>query len=150
CGELTHPVNGRVEDRVTTYRGVASYTCNPGYDMIGSNVRTCTDVGLWDGNCFNATVIGNGTVSDPVTTFGAVASYTCDEGYNISSGDREIRCGEEGTWVGVIPECSLYDCQTLTIPANGQVDLTQGTLYGAIATYSCNSGFYLEDEITRN
>ena len=41
------------------------------------------------------------------------------------------------------------DCDSLTDPANGQVDLTSGTTFGLNATYSCNTGYNLVGDSTR-
>ena len=41
------------------------------------------------------------------------------------------------------------DCGNLTNPANGQVDLTSGTTFEQIATYSCNTGYNLVGDSTR-
>ena len=41
------------------------------------------------------------------------------------------------------------DCGSLTNPANGQVDLTSGTTFGQIATYSCDTGYNLVGNSTR-
>ena len=35
------------------------------------------------------------------------------------------------------------DCGTLSEPANGTVDLSDGTLVGAVATYTCDHSFRL-------
>ena len=37
----------------------------------------------------------------------------------------------------------VIDCGALPAPGNGTVDLSQGSLLGAVATYSCNSTFRL-------
>ena len=38
---------------------------------------------------------------------------------------------------------TAVDCDTLTIPANGQVSHTAGTTFGQTATYICNTGYQL-------
>ena len=43
----------------------------------------------------------------------------------------------------------VVDCGNLTSPANGQVDLTSGTTFGQIVTYSCNIGYNLVGDSTR-
>ena len=37
----------------------------------------------------------------------------------------------------------ILDCDVLSNPANGAVDITTGTTYGEQATYSCNVGYNL-------
>lgn len=48
CGILTDPVNGGVNTNSGTgYLDVAAYSCLNGYELIGSNVRTCQATGSW-------------------------------------------------------------------------------------------------------
>ena len=37
----------------------------------------------------------------------------------------------------------VIDCGDLPAPANGQVDLGNGTVFGSVAVYSCNERFEL-------
>ena len=41
------------------------------------------------------------------------------------------------------------DCNTLTDPANGQVNHTAGTTFGQTAAYSCDTGYNLMGDSTR-
>ena len=43
----------------------------------------------------------------------------------------------------LITSICLVDCGILTAPPNGAVMLSDGTLEGSIATYTCNFGFRL-------
>ena len=47
CGELSL-TNGRVF--YSYYYGTATYSCNAGYDLIGTNTRTCLESGDWSGS----------------------------------------------------------------------------------------------------
>ena len=50
CGDLMEPANGEV-DFTTTYGGsVATYSCNEGYVLCGSENRTCQSSGSWSGS----------------------------------------------------------------------------------------------------
>ena len=42
-----------------------------------------------------------------------------------------------------------FDCGTLTDPANGMVDVSQGTTLGQVANYTCIGGYQLIGERTR-
>ena len=50
CGLLTDPENGEVSFSSTIYNSVATYICDSGYALIGDNMRTCLDTGLWSGS----------------------------------------------------------------------------------------------------
>lgn len=48
CGELETPNFGSVNhDPGTVYKFVAAYTCEKGYELIGSNIRRCQADGNW-------------------------------------------------------------------------------------------------------
>ena len=44
---------------------------------------------------------------------------------------------------------TVVDCGVLSRPAGGAVDLSSGTTFGSIATYSCNTGYRIDGNITR-
>ena len=50
CGP---PGNGDHADKQVTselYEGVATYTCDPGYETSDPLTRTCDETGAWDGD----------------------------------------------------------------------------------------------------
>ena len=50
CGGLFNPTNGAVAAPSATTEGQnATYTCNSGYVMFGSETRTCEASGSWNG-----------------------------------------------------------------------------------------------------
>ena len=52
CEELSAPANGMVS--VNSHRprsgDTATYTCNSGYELVGSATRTCLATGMWSGS----------------------------------------------------------------------------------------------------
>ena len=49
CGNLTDPANGQVTHTAGTAFGqTATYSCNTGYNLVGSSTRTCQ--GNWSGS----------------------------------------------------------------------------------------------------
>ena len=51
CGPLDDPNNGHVDTSQGTTRGsVATYSCNNGYRLKGSNTRSCGYYGRWSGS----------------------------------------------------------------------------------------------------
>ncbi len=47
CGPLSSPKDGQVIFKTTTLNSVATYTCNSGFDLIGSSERICQAGGTW-------------------------------------------------------------------------------------------------------
>ena len=51
CGILTNPVYGKVSHTAgTTFKRAATYSCNPGYNLIGDSTRMCQATGVWSGS----------------------------------------------------------------------------------------------------
>ena len=45
---MTPPAGGTVDASVTTYQSVATFSCNTGYTLQGSDTLTCQDDTTWD------------------------------------------------------------------------------------------------------
>ena len=50
CGGLSNPSNGQVSISDNTVGGSATYTCNSGYNLVGSETRFCQNDGSWSGD----------------------------------------------------------------------------------------------------
>ena len=55
CVELEAPVNGMmscslINTPIFSYEDTCSFTCNTGYELTGSDTRTCQSNGNWSGN----------------------------------------------------------------------------------------------------
>ena len=49
CPSLTDPKNGTVNEGGFVPGSIATYTCDSGYSLDGSETRECQDDGNWDG-----------------------------------------------------------------------------------------------------
>ena len=54
CPSLSEPINGMIScslgnDGDATYEDTCSFTCNTGYELTGSDSRTCQSDGNWNG-----------------------------------------------------------------------------------------------------
>ena len=49
CGYLPVPNNGSITGNKTTYPNQLSFSCDDGFDLIGSSDRQCQAVGKWSG-----------------------------------------------------------------------------------------------------
>ena len=52
CTELTDPANGiisclQINDSLIYYEDTCNFTCNTGYELTGSDTRTCQSDGSW-------------------------------------------------------------------------------------------------------
>ena len=55
CIQLTNPNNGVIncslgDDGVPSYEDTCNFTCNTGYELTGSDTRTCQSDGSWSGS----------------------------------------------------------------------------------------------------
>ena len=55
CPSLTGPNNGMIScslgnDEVPSYEDTCNFTCSTGYQLTGSDTRTCQSDGSWSGN----------------------------------------------------------------------------------------------------
>ena len=54
CSSLSKPNNGTAscslgDDGVLSYEDTCNFTCNAGYELTGSDTRTCQSDGSWSG-----------------------------------------------------------------------------------------------------
>ena len=55
CLPLNNPNNGIIrcslgDDNVTSFEDTCNFTCDTGYELTGSNTRTCQSDGNWSGS----------------------------------------------------------------------------------------------------
>lgn len=50
CAELSDPVNGHLELTGTQFGDTATYSCNSGFRLVGSEMRICLGDGRWSGS----------------------------------------------------------------------------------------------------
>ena len=55
CPSLDSPSNGMIncsleDDPVPSYEDTCNFTCNTGYELTGSETRTCQSDGSWSGS----------------------------------------------------------------------------------------------------
>ena len=49
CGSIRTPLNGTKRGGQTTYPNKIMFTCDEGFNLLGSNERQCTSDGVWSG-----------------------------------------------------------------------------------------------------
>ncbi|XP_064386414.1 uncharacterized protein LOC135334960 isoform X1 [Halichondria panicea] len=156
CGSLDAPSNGAVDTSSgTTFMMTATYTCDTGYNIVGSNTtRTCGATALWTPeaptcapvDCGPLTVPNGQVSTSSGTTFMNTAMYTCDHGYTLNgASDRTCQvnrtCQANRTWSLTAPTCDPVDCGPLNNTPNGLVSTSSGTTFMMTATYTCNTGY---------
>lgn len=121
CNALAAPEDGSVsydpDDR--RYPNTATYECDLGFALDGSETRECDTEGGWGGSapscepvmCPSNLSVDNGDVDlSDGTDVGDTAIYECDQGYEID-GDDTRSCLITGQWSGDAPECLGVPCE---------------------------------------
>ncbi|KAI8508634.1 hypothetical protein Bbelb_137330 [Branchiostoma belcheri] len=146
CPELPFPNNGnRTEGHL--YGDTVTFSCDEGYELIGSENRTCQADQTWSGvqtncnrkACPDLPLLNNGNRTEG-HLYGDTVTFSCNEGYELI-GSENRTCQADQSWSGVQPNCSKKACSELLLPNNG--NRTEGHLYGDIVTFSCNEGYEL-------
>ncbi|KAI8510862.1 regulation of mast cell degranulation, partial [Branchiostoma belcheri] len=149
CSELPFPTNGnRTEGHF--HGDTVNFSCKKGYELIGSENRTCQTNQSWSGvqpNCSRKVcqqlmAPSNGNIRGG-SSYGDVVTYHCDAGYEIS-GDEEQTCQSDQTWSGTQPTCVRKVCQQLMAPSNGNI--RGGSSYGDVVTYHCDAGYEISGD----
>lgn len=50
CEKISSPHNGRMNCSGLVTTATCSFSCDPGYDLLGSHSRTCLPSSTWSGN----------------------------------------------------------------------------------------------------
>ncbi|XP_056381424.1 fibulin-7-like isoform X2 [Hyla sarda] len=104
CPQLKPPRHGRILGRKLKVGNELHFLCDPGYQLTGSESRTCMDNQTWSGQPAICKLVSLTNTSSLITrqakcsTFQGVQHCSCDPGYVIQTGGL---CQD-------IDECSLY------------------------------------------
>ncbi|XP_041052225.1 membrane cofactor protein-like isoform X1 [Carcharodon carcharias] len=114
CDNPGEILNGYYEAPNTTFETKATFYCNTGYRMVGSNYRLCKANG-WDGQVPTCKVVechlpelpANGRIESRFRStykYQENISYICDEGFEMV-GKSVIECKENNTFIPAPPTC---------------------------------------------
>ncbi|XP_069622657.1 sushi, von Willebrand factor type A, EGF and pentraxin domain-containing protein 1 [Ranitomeya imitator] len=139
------------------YFGVGSeltFSCNEGYDLIGSVKSTCLESGDWNVeipycqavSCGVPSVPKHGSVVGSNFTYGVTVIYRCNEGYTLL-GNEDSVCLADGSWSNGVPSCESVSCSKPKEIAYGNFTLN-GLIYKSTASYKCEMGYRLQGPTT--
>ncbi|XP_049494555.1 seizure 6-like protein 2 isoform X9 [Panthera uncia] len=167
CPELPPPEWGwRTASHGDLIRGtVLTYQCEPGYELLGSDILTCQWDLSWSAappacqkimTCADPGEITNGhrTTSDAGFPVGSHVQYRCLPGYGLE-GAAVLTCYSRDTgtpkWSDRVPKCALkYEpCLNPGVPENGYQTLYKHHYQaGESLRFFCYEGFELIGEVT--
>ena len=150
CPPLELVAHGQVIVSGENYGSRATYTCDFGYRLIGTDKRKCLSDGSWSGSNPYCLLVKNicADLRNPVNGYvkiegnlpGSYAVYTCKDGFELRGSSRRL-CIGYGEWTNSAPTCEK-NCPDLLTLHNGHVSIT-GLLVGSVATYICKDGYAL-------
>uniref|UniRef100_A0A667IER2 Complement factor H n=1 Tax=Lynx canadensis TaxID=61383 RepID=A0A667IER2_LYNCA len=136
------------------YGAKVVYTCNEGYQMLGTiNFRECESDG-WTNDipicevvkCLPVTHPENGRLTssalelDKEYTFGQVVRFVCNSGFMLV-GPAEIHCSTNGVWSGESPKCVEISCQKPEIANGNAASLKKTYKENERFRYTCHQGY---------
>ncbi|XP_053943634.1 complement receptor type 2 isoform X3 [Cuculus canorus] len=131
-----------------------TYTCDPGYYLVGNAVVFCRASGSWsqpsprcaEVMCPRPPNIANGLHSgQSLNKFSrrATVYYSCKDGYQVL-GNISISCSEAGVWSRPLPRCEAIGCEIPEVQ-NGKVHDPQSTYKaGETLHFDCDAGYAAE------
>ncbi|MBZ3871168.1 Sushi, von Willebrand factor type A, EGF and pentraxin domain-containing protein 1 [Sciurus carolinensis] len=131
------------------YGTMVSYTCNPGYELLGNPTLICQEDGTWNGSapscisieCDLPVVPENGFLHFTETTMGSAVRYSCKPGHVLVGSDLRL-CLQNRKWSGASPHCEVISCKKPNPVMNGSI---KGSIYTylSVVYYECDPGFVL-------
>lgn len=151
CGPLDAPFHGSMNCKNSDFYGSdCEFTCSRGYDLVGSNKRTCGVSQVWNGVQPLCQPITCGELSAPkygsilcsdADGYGSTCRFFCDLGFSLE-GSKERECAEGG-WLGEQPQCIEVRCGVLEVVHHGITTCTNEDKFSSVCTNECESGFQL-------
>ena len=141
---------GRVGEDAFDFRTIISYSCQPGYILVGAKRTSCGEDGRWSNinvlptctvvNCSRPESPDHGSVViKEGLSFESTVDFHCDRGYKLVGSSR-LKCRHDRHWNGSTPVCRVVSCGPPPSLANASV-AANSTVYGSVAFYRCLPGF---------
>ncbi|XP_023234733.1 sushi, von Willebrand factor type A, EGF and pentraxin domain-containing protein 1-like [Centruroides sculpturatus] len=153
CNELNEPRNGYLWKEVEIRQPIVGdriwFSCENGYNLVGSESIQCQENGLWKPEIPHCAAITCPPPTDypPKTviikheemfSFGDQLAHVCEAGYR-PDGDLTIKCLENGTWSQPNGICSKVSCGRPQIN-NGGIVLGMSYMYHDKVVIKCPPG----------
>ncbi|MEJ1282873.1 sushi von Willebrand factor type A EGF and pentraxin domain containing 1 [Cricetulus griseus] len=137
------------------YGTMVSYSCDPGYELLGNPVLICQEDGTWNGSapscisieCDLPVAPENGFLHFTQTTMGSAAQYSCKPGH-ILEGSHLRLCLQNKKWSGTAPRCEAISCSKPNPLRNGLIKGSDYSYLGVLH-YECDPGYVLNGTAKR-
>ncbi|XP_068175737.1 E-selectin-like isoform X2 [Antennarius striatus] len=170
CPDLQQLENGVTScgedaDMKFSFGNTCSFSCDPGYTLVGPSTVTCTSSAEWNERIPHCEAItcnnpeGEAHLitqcSQPLTELrpDSHCSFSCEAGFALQ-GANIVQCAEDGQWSTAIPTCKAIECAAPDIPASvhiscspslsSPVSTTISHPLGIACVFSCDEGYDLQ------
>lgn len=174
CPELNYLENGVIRcaddpELRFSYGNTCTFTCEPGYQLVGPSSATCTSAAEWSEQVPRCEVITCQSpeveahlitrCSEPLSDLrpNSTCSFSCEPGFELQ-GAQTTQCSEDGQWIEAVPTCKAITCPAPETPTGGQISCSSspsspvslGTPHplGTVCTFSCDEGHELQGELS--
>ncbi|XP_035755821.1 complement receptor type 2 [Egretta garzetta] len=118
CPHPPNITNGKLKGNISnafSYGASVSYSCNPGYSLVGNAFINCTASGTWSQpppqckeiRCVFPEVQGvKKAIKGNTYRSGTNITLECDDGYTLE-GISQVQCQEDFSWDPPVPACKL-------------------------------------------
>ncbi|GFO28879.1 sushi, von Willebrand factor type a, egf and pentraxin domain-containing protein 1 [Plakobranchus ocellatus] len=119
-------------------------TCNENREWVNAEGKFARDLYCEEIKCpqapdiANAKLLGKNIAPFTVNT---TIHYTCLQGYRLLGLDPVLTCDVDGSWSFPFFECLKIDCGYPRSEKDSRLSLNSGTGFGAVAEYTCESGY---------
>eukprot|EP00795_Rhopilema_esculentum_P001778 gene1778-16265_t len=152
CGDPGTPANGARSTSNTKVGAVMSFSCNSGFNLLGSKTIICDADGKWSGpiptckRIFCAVVpppvngkylLGPNSTVPALIQYGGILTFACNRGY-LMRGSESIICQANGNFNDTAPQCfDINECSN--VPCKGPGAVCTNTVGSYIC--SCRAGY---------
>ncbi|NXL86505.1 LYAM3 protein, partial [Alectura lathami] len=161
CPVLTAPEHGEMNCSHLhgdfTFGSMCDFSCQTGFELMGSQSHKCTAMGSWTGDTPQCKAITCPVLTAPEHgemncshlhgdfTFGSTCDFSCQTGFELM-GPESLECMAMGTWTGDTPHCKAVTCSVLSAPEHGEMNCSHlhgDFTFGSTCDFSCQTGFEL-------
>nr|XP_043878628.1 sushi, von Willebrand factor type A, EGF and pentraxin domain-containing protein 1 isoform X4 [Solea senegalensis] len=127
--------------------GEVVFSCEDGYELIGSSQLYCMDTGNWDNgvpycralSCPTPTVPENSMMKGDNFTYGSKVTFSCKKGF-LPEIPYDFQCLASQRWSGTPPVCHPQTCGSPPTVENADYNLVTNT-YLSTVKYTCSKGY---------
>lgn len=155
-----HPKE-RGSDVSNLYQSTCSFSCAPGFELHGSNLRECHADGTWSGklalckptDCGTPDHIEGCKYECPEgTTRGKKCSISARRGHLLKTAQPVITCTDTGAWSGTAKtSCPPKQCNSADLGniSPGKISCTHKLFVGSICHLQCPAGMIRSGTVSR-